>query len=345
MRNWGWLLVGLGLLLYAGLDPGAAFAAKAGASEPGDDPIDPKADKTAVTVDLQAGFVLDPFLLPVVGNGDRAANSVESGCSGYIDVKPDVTVNWSGVSNQLSFFVYGDDDAVLLVEQPDGSVLCNDDAGLDTVQPLVEIPAPAAGEYRVYVGSAEQGKPALGALGITQAKIDAATLAELDLTPLLRRHVYRAPAVQLDPNRLPDLPAITGHGTKLTPDFGTVRVLVAGGGDIAALLRDGDQLTCAGFVNPIASYHITWTGKSEDLRLFLESRSDSSLFVVTPDKKVLCGAGTADNPHPIVDIMGTTPGDYRVYVANTEPNKLVAGRLTITEDMQAEPTAVAGQGQ
>jgi hypothetical protein len=334
------LLAGLGLLIYMMFGAGVALAQDG----PADEPVQPADDKTSAILALQAGFIMDPYLLPVVGAGNRAANSVESQCAGYIDEEPDVTVNWSGTSDQLSFFVYGDQDAVLLVELPDGSVLCNDDAGLETVQPLVEIPDPAAGAYRVYAGSAEQDLPALGALGITQAKLDAATLAQLDLTPMLRRRIHRSPPVTMDPERLPNAPLAARRGAVLAPGFETLTVLAAGGGDIAAVQREDSELTCMGFVNPIASYHFAWQGDGEDLRLFFESNSESSLIVVTPDKRLLCAMGSSDSPSPIVDIAGAEAGDYRVYVASMQPDGLVAGKLTITEDTSIEPGAAAEQG-
>jgi hypothetical protein len=333
-----WLLVGLGLLVAAGL--GTGMAAGAG---PAQEPVDPAVDKTSAVVDLQAGFVLDPYLLPVVGNGTRAASSMASACTGHIDEGPDVTVNWSGSTAPLSFFVYSDDDPVLVVELPDGSVLCNDDAGLETVQPLVEIARPAAGTYRVYVGSAEQDSPALGALGITRARLDAATLAELDLTSMLRRRIHRTPPAQFDPNQLPNVPAAAGRGATLKPGFGAVRVLAMGGGDIAAVQTEDSALKCAGFANPIASYRFAWSGHGRPLRLFFEAQGDSALFVATPDRKLVCGMGTEASPSPTVDIRGAADGEYKVYVASMQPDKLVAGRLTITEDMDAEPQPAAGQ--
>jgi len=82
---------------------------------------DPANDMTFATVDLHAGYIMDPYLLPVVGKGETAASRVQKDCNGYFSTSPNVVVNWSGKGEMLGFYVYSDSDAVLAVQQPDGS--------------------------------------------------------------------------------------------------------------------------------------------------------------------------------------------------------------------------------
>ena len=129
----------------------------------------------------------------MVGKSEQAAAELVKGCNGYVSASPSVIVNWSGKTEQVNLFVYSDDDAVLAVQQPDGSFICNDDAGVATVDPLVTIKNPAPGTYKVHVGTAKKDQPALGFLAVTQMSLDEIKLAALDMAPMLRRRQRPSP--------------------------------------------------------------------------------------------------------------------------------------------------------
>ena len=328
----------------AALPPLAATVAPAATPAPVTQSGDPARDTTTAAVNLQAGYIMDPYLLPVIGKSEKAAADLQEGCNGYVSAAPNVVVNWAGATDQLSFFIYGDADAALVIQQPDGSFLCNDDAGLRTTDPLVKIANPAPGSYKVFAGTAAKDAPALGFLAITQADLDDARLADLDLTSMLRRRERpRLQALpQLDPQTL-----LTGRrpifgSAELQAGFKPVQVFAAGGGDIAAFRMEDKKLACAGFISAAPSYSFTWTGKPQALRLFFEAQGDSALAVVTPDGQVLCGMNAApDNLNPVVDVAAPAAGQYRVYVASMTPNTVAPGRLTITGDLKANPKALA----
>ncbi len=322
----------------------AAQKAASAAQAAGTASADPATDTTFASVDLRAGFILDPYLLPVVGGGDRAASDVLKGCNGFVSIAPDVVVNWSGEAAQLSFFVYSDADPVLVIQQPDGSFVCNDDAGLRTIDPLVVIKNPAEGAYKIHVGTAVEGEPVLGFLATTALTLDDAKLAELDLRPMLtrRERPKPQPLPQLDPSTLLTAQTPIFGSVDLQTGFNPVQTFAAGGGDIAAFTVKDKQLVCAGFVSLVPSYSFTWTGKGEALRLFFDARKDSSLAVVTPDQDVLCNMNAAGgNLNPVLDIPAPIEGAYKVYVAAMQPNTVVAGRLTITGDTKAAPATLA----
>ncbi len=318
-----------------------ASVAAAGTGEtPSANPAD---DLTSATVDLHSGYIMDPYLLPVVGKTEKAASETVKGCNGFVSAQPNVVVNWTGNTDQLNLFVYSDGDAVLAVQMPDGSFICNDDAGARTVDPLVTIKNPAPGAYKVHVGAANKDRPALGFLAISQAQLDDAKLASLDLSPMLRRRAR--PVVQalqqLDPKALLLTRTPIFGSAELQPGFKPVQVFAAGGGDIGAIRLEDGKLTCAGYVAAVPSYSFAWTGTAQALRLFFEGQKDSSLAVITPDEKVLCGMNTAaGNLNPVVDVSAPTPGQYRVDVASMEPNTVVAGKLTITGDVKATPAVL-----
>jgi hypothetical protein len=309
---------------------------------------DPADDLTSATVDLHAGYIMDPYLLPVVGKTEQAASEVAAGCNGFIAAAPGVVVNWSGKTDQLSFFVYSDGDPVLAVQKPDGSFICNDDAGARTVEPLVTIRDPVAGPYKVHVGAARGDEPALGFLAITQGDLDDAKLADLDLSTMLRRRerpVLEA-IQQLEPTQLlKDRPAIFGS-SEFQAGFEPMQHFAAGGGDIASLRMEDQRLVCAGNISAVPSYRFTWAGDPQNLRVYFEALKDTALVVITPDQKVLCGMNaTAANLNPVVDIESPAPGNYEVYIATMEPGTVAGGQLTITGDLLAAPASLAPTSQ
>ena len=305
---------------------------------------DPAHDLTSAAIDLHAGYIMDPYLLPVVGKTEKAAADLVKGCNGYVSASPSVTVNWSGKTDQVNLFVYSDDDAVLAVQRPDGSFICNDDAGPRTVDPLVTLKNPAPGAYKIHVGAAKKGQPALGFLAITQAELDDAKLAGLDLGAMLRRRERPKPQAvpQLDPKSLLLSRSAIFGSTELQAGFKPVQAFAAGGGDITAIRLEDQKMVCAGYLTAVPSYTFTWAGKPQAIRLFFEALKDSSLAVVTPDQKVVCGMNAAaGNLNPVVDIATPTAGKYQVYIASMQPNTVVGGRLTITGDLKATPAVLA----
>lgn len=343
------LFAAVALLALASATPLLASGQPAPVAQATETPAgDPAGDTTSASVNLAAGFILDPYLLPVIGAGETAAADLLEGCNGFVGADPDGVVNWSGETEQLSFFVYSDSDPVLVVQQPDGSFVCNDDAGLNTVQPLVTIKDPAEGAYKIHVGTATQDQPALGFLGITAMALDDAALADLDLRPMLTRRArpQPQPQPQLDPSSLlTGRPGIFGSAN-LEAGFRPVQKFAAGGGDVAAFTVENKQLVCAGFVSLVPSYSFTWSGEGEALRLFFEAKQDSSLAVVAPDQQVLCNMNAAeDNLNPALDIAEPAAGRYKVYIASMAPGEIVAGLLTITSDADSAPSILAPAAQ
>jgi hypothetical protein len=126
------------------------------------------------SADLASGFTPDPFSVAVVsGNAEGSTVDVSAlnisgdfSCRGYATVSPDFIVNWGGGAGALRIFYEADADSTLIIQQPDGSFVCNDDfSGLD---PLVDIATPQAGEYVIWVGSYVEGNNAAGTLYVTQ---------------------------------------------------------------------------------------------------------------------------------------------------------------------------------
>jgi hypothetical protein len=149
MRRISWILAALSVTVLAG-----ALFAQNFAAEP-----------LYGTHNLNTGFTPDPQAVSVQAGGDTDASTLGlvdptgGPCRGYITVaQPDVRLNFtSGTTFPLRFYVQSTADTTLLVNMPDASWRCNDDAvGLN---PVVDIPVGAVqtGQYDIWVGTYNPG--------------------------------------------------------------------------------------------------------------------------------------------------------------------------------------------
>jgi hypothetical protein len=122
-------------------------------------------------VELYPGFDPDPYTVDIVSGGavDVATLGIGSDCSGYATTAPDFRVVLDGDSEMVRIFFVPDDpghDATLIVSDPDGDWLCNDDySGWD---PMVVVEPAEAGTYDIWVGSYSTDELILGTLYITE---------------------------------------------------------------------------------------------------------------------------------------------------------------------------------
>ncbi len=306
-------------------------------------PIEPIADDTFAAVDLSAGFLLDPYLLRVIGGGDTAASELDDACSGYVSDAPNVEVNWSGDGDALHVFVYSDMDPVLVVETPEGDYLCNDDANEIVVDPLVTVEDPAEGSYKIYVGSFSQEEPVLGFLALTELDVYD-DLAAMDLSMLLDRREYAVEEQRRSDIDLSDLAlAIRGvfGDDELSAGFETIERRAAGGGDLAVASFDGLAADCLGYVSLVPTSSFAWDG-SGSLSAYFESEENATLIVVAPEGQIHCNDNAADdNLNPVIDIVDAPEGNYDVYIGSHVPGAIVRGLLVLTGDTSAEPTELA----
>ncbi|MGQ9908159.1 MAG: hypothetical protein ACUVS2_04910 [Candidatus Flexifilum sp.] len=109
---------------------------------------------------------------PVSGGGPidlLEVPDLDSACVGFVTALPTLSVELSGPAPQIRLLVNSDEDAVLLVRDPAGGIHCNDDARMDTINPLVTIDNAPAGVYLIYVGAYSQGALIEGELNISEA--------------------------------------------------------------------------------------------------------------------------------------------------------------------------------
>lgn len=114
---------------------------------------------------LRAGFTPDPFSISVRPVGSLRAQDMRlgPGCRGFVAAQPDVIVRFSGAASFLRFFARSSEDVTMIVNDPTGRFLCNDDVspGRDT-DPMVDVYQPRGGQYDVWIGThAPEARPSV----------------------------------------------------------------------------------------------------------------------------------------------------------------------------------------
>ena len=101
---------------------------------------------------LDANFQPDPHTVAVVAGGQVNAGNIGFGCSGGIANAPDYRLVYGGNGMQLIFSVSSSIDTTLVINDPNGSWLCDDDSG-GSLNPRVQVNNAPSGQYDIWVGS------------------------------------------------------------------------------------------------------------------------------------------------------------------------------------------------
>ncbi len=296
-----------------------------------------------ISIDLEAGFPLDPTFVSVQGGGEIDASLLSSECVGYVNRQPVVTVNWTGDAPFVEAFFVSDSDPTLAILTPDGQLLCNDDANEDLLDPVIEISEPVTGTYQIWVGSYAKGQLIPGVLVLTtdpEVNIGTFNLGALIRRPLVPE-VRAAP--KLAATREAALTAINdlkADAVTAAPDDQPVSVSLTLSGTIPLFEMGLPDPVCNGLVSGVPDFVFDWTGEGEPFTLFFEGDSDATLLVLSGDGELLaCGddAEAGVNLNPQVTVSDAKPGLYGVWVGRLDPAKPVLGRLTVVAGADAAP--------
>lgn len=110
-------------------------------------------EPTFFNEDIAAGFSPDPLSYPLQAGGDLVASDVDGACAGFVAEAPDVRLTYEAADYLLRIYVEGDADTTLLINQPDGQWLCNDDRSDGDLNPEIIFANPMAGQYDIWVGT------------------------------------------------------------------------------------------------------------------------------------------------------------------------------------------------
>lgn len=310
--------------------------------------FDPDADPNAAALYLGGTDRrwLDPSLVSVLSgaaNGPAVdAQSLGTGCTGYIPEHPDVVLNWSEDSNVdlLRLFVLGTGDPVLLVVTPSGEVLCSDDYTPLVSAPYLEIADPQEGRYAIFVGSFEDSAVTPGFVVVTSQEFNPATL---DLNQLFPRQANAAlirTAISATAMLVDAAPQVTPSVTITTTAL-PISTTLSGGGSLGAFNVELENSLCTGFISGIPNFAFDWSGQADQVTISFEAAEDTTLIVREPDGKFQCN----DDFHGSTNLnpaLTLTPmdGHYLVWVGSYAPDVTVEGVLTVSEGA-TEPTPLS----
>ena len=106
-------------------------------------------------------------MIAVEAGGDGEATGIGPECGGWIDFsKPDVDLNYTAGEYPLYISVVADTDTTLVINDPAGNWICNDD--LEGVNPGIVIQNPRSGNYNFWIGTFERGTPQRASLRVSE---------------------------------------------------------------------------------------------------------------------------------------------------------------------------------
>lgn len=288
------------------------------------------ADASYGSINLSGFFTPDPYNVDVLAGGSVNANDV-AGCTGYISDAPDLEVNYSSPSNQISFFVTSDSDTTLIVNDPSGNWHCNDDFnGAGGTNPGIVFDQPGAGVYDVWVGSYSEG--------------DVFDQASLSVTEL------GAPweGVSSNDNTRPNPSLDANYGNLELSGFfepDPYRRTISAGGSINADIISN----CNGFVSSAPDLQLNFSDASQyGLSFYVESAIDTTLLINGPTGEWYCnddfGGNSGNNPGIV--FSSPSEGIYDVWVGTYSQGEAFSEVDLIITELEApwESNTVGNSG-
>lgn len=126
------------------------------------------------TVTLSTGFMPDPKVAQGRSGGARDASTLSPGCAGWVDANKPDHIFVASTAFGANFRILGHStrvptqDITLVMQKPDGTYVCNDDAAAPATDPILAGNQLLPGVYKIWVGSYQQGEFADYRLGFTE---------------------------------------------------------------------------------------------------------------------------------------------------------------------------------
>lgn len=294
-----------------------------------------------VSLDLNAGFPLDPFLVSVNGGGELDASMLGGKCHGFINGSPTMTVNWTGKADRVRVFTYSDSDPVLVIQSPDGKFACADDTSTLALDSQIEITNPPAGKYNIWVGSAAP-KQLLPTILVLTTKSDV-NLSTFQLGSLVKRPTQPTNEQRYALQAKVVTEAIARYKSTVSGPLADKPLTqeVTSQGTIPAFDIDLGEVKCNGYIADTPGYVFDISSSLAQAFIFFESKQDATLLVAGPDGKVVCNDDSGEtNSNPSVTLEKPAQGRYAVFVGRLSQDAPVQGTLTVTTDPKAVPAAL-----
>ncbi|MEP3074472.1 hypothetical protein [Maricaulis sp.] len=263
------------------------------------------------TLDLRAGFADDPRTVRVTAGGEISADRGTSPmCRGHVNSAPDLWVNYTGRGDfDLYLSMEADSDTTLLVQDPNGNWLCDDDTA-ENLNPGLRIVDPAAGRYAVWAGRFSRGPDVPATIYVSElgflGNID--TPAELDYSL---------------PSNYGSAELVSGF----TPDPYTVNLMAGGDVDV----NEAVGQNCRGYATTAPDFDITYDADNLDLYISATSDGDATLVVNAPDGTWWCDDDSAGSLNPGIRFDNPQDGRYDIWVGTYSEGTPEPATLHISE--------------
>ena len=291
----------------------------------------------AQTLTLRSGFSGDPRVVDVTPGGASANPLNGPGCVGYIGYRPDVVVNYSAGSFDLTFSASSETDINLVVRAPDGRYYCDDDSG-DGLDPMLTVSNPRSGRYAVWVGVyGESGEYVDGVFGISElgnavSMGDQGGSGQGFTDSGSTRTPTPAPIRSSSSTEIP--------GWDETPYAGSMTLEHGFSGDPRAMdvTPGGAQDNplsgpgCVGYIGYRPDAVVRYNPSSFDLTFSAASETDINLVVRDPNGRYHCDDDSGEGLNPMLTIDNPSRGQYTVWVGvYAESSQYVDGVLGVSE--------------
>lgn len=265
------------------------------------------------TSSLSTGFVPRIREIEMTAGGSNSVSKLGNECVGYAAERPDYRLEWSGTTKDLVVLFISDDeanDSILVINDPDGSWHCNDDATDDTLNPGLMFLDPQEGQYDIWVGGYEGDDYFSGSLTIME-DIESETAPNWRLEP-------RFGSKTLSPGFLPDPYR---------------KELISGGEINVSNLNFGAN--CSGFIAEKPDYRIHLTEESSFLSVHFSSKlstDDATILINTPSGEWLCDDDAHNETlNPQIKIYSADEGQYDIWVGSYYEGDFIEGILSVSE--------------
>jgi hypothetical protein len=105
------------------------------------------------SVNLVSGFQPDPYQVNLSSGGAVDAHTLGGTCTGMIATAPDYRLNYTSGSLPLAISVNSAADTTLVINLPNGQWMCDDDGGVNGMNPSIVLQKPQSGQYDIWVGT------------------------------------------------------------------------------------------------------------------------------------------------------------------------------------------------
>ncbi|MCL4246662.1 MAG: hypothetical protein KJ065_00780 [Anaerolineae bacterium] len=314
--------------------------------------MDERAEPAFGEIQLEHGFLPDPFWEVIVGGGavavpphDAQADAADQPqCSGYTTGRPQVRLQWTGDSTRLRIFFVpssssaADANVSLAVLSPQGWV-CNRDFAPGFTQPQVEFINPVAGNYAIWV--AHESLPNMlvsGVLYVTEKQyyptyVPVVASATVD-------HLVGLDAAGPPTQGSLDL------GADFTPDPLTLPMTAGGSIDLEANNPSLEpQVHCTGFYNAAPNAIFRLNVPLTFIRLFFLADSndgDATLVLRSPEGRWYCNDDSYNAVNPTLNVIDAPAGTYQLWLGSFGAEASIPGTFYMT---QTDATPLRPEGR